>query len=296
MTGTALVPRKRQAASATKAEHLRQAKRDLAEGEKLLRNGMASCRSAAEHIAAAIDQGATQREVAKAIGKSQPWVAALLKWHKAGALDSSGGPFAVASKEQRKRIAARSDQATDQKGASSLQPRLNSTRRENGAQPSSLPTGLLIIPARRWTMQRLRALAATRKKAMRRFSNGLRSDTGDVIRSTASLGRSSLHRLGSVERPIEEVKEAGAALDSAERRKAALTVERDWGEPHPDPVGFLYAVISNAEDAARIYKRNLGKGEISSDERTALNTAIDKMIAKWEAAKRSKRCCDANVS
>ena len=72
MTGTALVPRKRQAAAATKAEHLRQAKRDLAEGEKLLRNGMASCRSAAEHIAAAIDQGATQREVAKAIGKSQP--------------------------------------------------------------------------------------------------------------------------------------------------------------------------------------------------------------------------------
>ena len=74
---------------------------------------------------------------------------------------------------------------------------------------------------------------------MRRFSNGLRSDTGDVIRSTASLGRSSLHRLGSVERPIEEVKEAGAALDSAERRKAALTVERDWGEPRPDPVGIF---------------------------------------------------------
>jgi hypothetical protein len=115
MTSPALVPRKRQAATVTKAEHLRQAKHDLADAEKLLRNGMASCRSAAEHIAAAIDQGATQCEVAKAIGKSQPWVNSLLKWFKAGDLDGSTGPFAIASRQARIVNKAKLDQSAYKK-------------------------------------------------------------------------------------------------------------------------------------------------------------------------------------
>ena len=44
------------------------------------------------HIAAAIDLGTTQVEVAKTIGKSQPWVNRLLKWHDGGFAE--GGPFA----------------------------------------------------------------------------------------------------------------------------------------------------------------------------------------------------------
>src|SRR6476620_1467546 len=66
------------------AEHLSCAKRDIAAGDK-------SLRSAADHIAAAIEHGATQADVASTVGKSQPWVNRLLKWRSSGFKD--GGPF-----------------------------------------------------------------------------------------------------------------------------------------------------------------------------------------------------------
>jgi hypothetical protein len=66
------------------SEHLSLAKRDIAAGET-------SFRSAAEHIAAAVAAGAIQAEVAKKIGKSQPWVNRLLKWRSSGYIDD--GPF-----------------------------------------------------------------------------------------------------------------------------------------------------------------------------------------------------------
>jgi hypothetical protein len=47
---------------------------------------------AAEHIAAAVEAGATQAEAAAKVGKSQPWVNRLLKWRAGGFKD--GGPFA----------------------------------------------------------------------------------------------------------------------------------------------------------------------------------------------------------
>jgi hypothetical protein len=68
------------------AEHLAQAKRDIAAGEH-------SLRSAAEHIAAAVAAGATQMRVASAVGKSQAWVNRMLKW-RTGGFDE-GGPFAA---------------------------------------------------------------------------------------------------------------------------------------------------------------------------------------------------------
>jgi hypothetical protein len=65
-------------------QHLSHAKRDIAAGT-------ASFRSAANHIAAAIQVGATQAEAARAVGKSQPWVNRLLKWREGGFKED--GPF-----------------------------------------------------------------------------------------------------------------------------------------------------------------------------------------------------------
>lgn len=67
------------------AEHLSQAKKDIAAGDN-------SLRSAAEHIAAAIAAGATQSQAAHTVGKSQPWVNRLLQWKEGGF--KQGGPFA----------------------------------------------------------------------------------------------------------------------------------------------------------------------------------------------------------
>jgi len=63
---------------------LKLAKADIAAGES-------SFRSAANQIAIAISNGATQAEAAKVIGKSQPWISRLLKWREGG---FKGGPFA----------------------------------------------------------------------------------------------------------------------------------------------------------------------------------------------------------
>jgi hypothetical protein len=65
-------------------KHLAAAKADIA-------RGTSAFRSAAAHIAAAVEAGATQAEVAAKVGKSQPWVSRLLKWRDGGF--ESSGPF-----------------------------------------------------------------------------------------------------------------------------------------------------------------------------------------------------------
>lgn len=62
---------------------LDKAKRAVAAGESHLRK-------AAELIAQAQDTGATQQQIAKGVGRSQPWVAQLLQWRKSG---FKGGAF-----------------------------------------------------------------------------------------------------------------------------------------------------------------------------------------------------------
>jgi hypothetical protein len=74
---------------------LRQAKAAIKAGEK-------SWREAAKLIATAQDQGATQTQIATAVGKSQAWVNRLLKWHRGGGKDS---PF-EADHAKRKLLAA----------------------------------------------------------------------------------------------------------------------------------------------------------------------------------------------
>lgn len=65
------------------SKHLTLAKHDIA-------RGTTAFRSAANHIAAAIQAGATQAEVAAKVRKSQPWVSRLLKWRDTG---FKAGPF-----------------------------------------------------------------------------------------------------------------------------------------------------------------------------------------------------------
>jgi hypothetical protein len=102
----------------TVSQHLSEAKRDIAAGEK-------SYRSAANHIAAAQDQGATQRDIAAKVGKSAMWVNDLLQWRKGGFKEDS--PFDAGhakAKAARRRVhhavqssTKREDDATADDGA-----------------------------------------------------------------------------------------------------------------------------------------------------------------------------------
>ena len=77
---------------------LERAKRAVASGEGHLR-------AAAEDIAAAQEQGATQRQIAEAVGKSAAWVNRLLKWRQSGYQDGTAfGPQAKASRQRAQRV------------------------------------------------------------------------------------------------------------------------------------------------------------------------------------------------
>jgi hypothetical protein len=66
-------------------ELLSLAKTEIAWGER-------SMRRAAEYVAAAQAKGAKQTLIAKELGKSQPWVARLLRWQREGCVGDAFGP------------------------------------------------------------------------------------------------------------------------------------------------------------------------------------------------------------
>lgn len=94
----------------TSDEHLSRAKATIAEANA---KGEPSWRAVAEDMAAAKVLGASQRQIAKAVGMSSTWVHQMLKWRAEGHKD--GTPFGPQSKTNRQR--AKAGQATDQKNA-----------------------------------------------------------------------------------------------------------------------------------------------------------------------------------
>jgi hypothetical protein len=70
-----------------------------------IESGETSLHVAAEDIAAARDQGATQRQIAEAVGKSAAWVNRLLKWRESGYHDGTAfGPQAKAARQRAQRV------------------------------------------------------------------------------------------------------------------------------------------------------------------------------------------------
>ena len=77
----------------------------LSQAKLAIESGETSLRAAAEDIAAAQKQGATQRQIATAVGKSAAWVNRLLGWRKSGYRDDTAfGPQAKASRQRTKRV------------------------------------------------------------------------------------------------------------------------------------------------------------------------------------------------
>jgi hypothetical protein len=74
----------------------------LAAAKDEIEAGESSLHDAAEHVAAAMALGATQTEVAAAVGRSQGWVNRLLKWQRSGF--HKGGPFGADNAKKRNNI------------------------------------------------------------------------------------------------------------------------------------------------------------------------------------------------
>ena len=107
----------------------------LSHAKRAIEAGETSLRAAAEDIAAAQEQGATQRQIAEAVGKSAAWVNQLLKWRHGGYRDVT--PFGPQAKASRQR--ANGVQATEQKPATtSEQAQAAERRRQIEDQRSAL--------------------------------------------------------------------------------------------------------------------------------------------------------------
>ena len=90
-------------------ELLEEAKRDIDDGEVRLRA------AAAEKIAEARRQGASQRQIAHGVGKSTAWVNRLLKWHDGGYQEDT--PFGPQSKASRQRLRVQATERDKKKPA-----------------------------------------------------------------------------------------------------------------------------------------------------------------------------------
>jgi transposase len=102
----------------------------LSRAKQAIESGETSLRAAADDIAAAEEQGATQRQIAEAVGKSAAWVNRLLKWRESGYQDDTAfGPQAKASRQRARRV--QSPERKNQKPAStSEQARVAERRRQ----------------------------------------------------------------------------------------------------------------------------------------------------------------------
>ena len=68
-----------------------------------IESGETSLQAAAEDMAAAQKQGATQRLIAESVGKSPAWVNRLLRWRQRGYQEATAfGPQAKASRQRTK--------------------------------------------------------------------------------------------------------------------------------------------------------------------------------------------------
>ncbi|TFW56898.1 helix-turn-helix domain-containing protein [Bradyrhizobium sp. MOS001] len=199
--------------------HLEIAKKAIASGENDLRR-------AAEHIAEAHKQGASQRRIAAAIGKSVSTVNRYLNWHDSGFRDET--PFGPESKAKRQRARVRATERT------------NSGKRSRGeVAQDELAAALARAQAAQADAARARAEAIrATDEAMRAKAEAvrerLRSGRADPSHSTATAPRHPLDRrqrdllvkalgmLGS-----DQVGERAAAALIAEKQRSKLGMTWD---------------------------------------------------------------------
>lgn len=187
---------------------LERAKRAVASGEGHLR-------AAAEDIAAAQEQGATQRQIAEAVGKSAAWVNRLLKWRQSGYQDGTAfGPQAKASRQRARVHSPERKPATTSEQAQATAARARAEQAKAEAQKAKADA------------QRAKADAAKAKAKAREARANEKAREHDFFRGVFGAGtaKKKIHS-----RPRELLIKALGMLGSdheGERANAGLVVEK----------------------------------------------------------------------
>jgi hypothetical protein len=122
-------------------------------------------REAAECLAAAKKLGATQRQSAKAIGKSPAWVNVLLKWRSGGYRETPFGPQSKAKRTAVQATKQRRPMTTEEALAQRAQAEFQTARAVAVAKLFGDESKRIPAAARKELLAALRALASSRDTA-----------------------------------------------------------------------------------------------------------------------------------
>ncbi len=191
----------------------------LGRAKRAIETGENSLHAAAEDIAAAQKQGATQRQIAKAVGKSAAWVNRLLWWRQSGYRDDTPfGPQAEASRQRARRV-----QASEQEKE---KPATTSEQAQAAAARARAETAKAEAAKSKADAQKAKAEAA-KAKAEARTARGKEKARADRFFRAAFGGARGAKRIHSGPRDLL-VKALGmlGSDQVGERASAALVVEK----------------------------------------------------------------------
>jgi hypothetical protein len=195
----------------TIGELLDRAKRSIESGET-------SLHAAAEDIAAAQDQGAKQRQIAEAVGKSAAWVNRLLKWRLSGYQDATAfGPQAKASRQR-----AHGVQATEQK---KQKPASTSEQAQAAAARAQAETAKAEAAKAKSEAQRAKADAAKAKAEARTAREKEKARAYGFFRGAFGDNKAKKVHSGPRELLVKALGMLGSD-HAGERASAALVVEK----------------------------------------------------------------------
>ena len=194
----------------------------LSRAKHAIESGVSSLHAAAEDIAAAQEQGATQRQIAEALGKSAAWVNRLLKWRESGFQDVTAfGPQAKASRQRR----VQSPEQKRQKPATTSEQVQAAAARARAETAKSWKAAKAKADA-----QKAKAIA-TKARADARTAKAKEKAGSFSFFQAAFGGNTSNKRIpnGARERLVKALGMLGSGYDG-ERANAARVVEKQRAE------------------------------------------------------------------
>jgi hypothetical protein len=203
----------------------------LSRARLAIESGETSLRAAAEDIAAAQEQRATQRQIAEAVGKSAAWVNRLLNWRKSGYQGTAFGPQSKASRQRAERVQA--TERKNQKQPATTSERVQAAAERARAQSAKAEAAKAKAEAHKAKADAAKATADARRaeaeakakaKAYRFFGSGFDNDAEEkkVPSGPRELLVKALGMLGS-----DHDGECLNAARAAEKQRARLGVSWD---------------------------------------------------------------------
>ena len=205
----------------------------LTRATQLIASGEKSLRTAAETIAGAQSKGATQRQIAAAVGKSVAWVNQLLKWRQGGYVeDTAFGPQSKASRQRAQRVHSAEQKTRRTRAGGGASERAEAASARARAQTARADAARTEAEARKASAEAAKAEASARAERAREEASRSRSRQRSFRMSASDrkpLQNSQRERLVKILGMLgsDQAGERDNAACSAERQRKAVGMSWD---------------------------------------------------------------------